>query len=135
MAKKTDASPDRGEWERLSGVLGPCECPGRPHVTDTYGYKSRLFFGDWRRVASAPAEDKTAVLLVRAITDWNLVDADGDPIPVDVEGVDGLSIRQSAKLVEAIDSPSYTVGAFGMLDADPKAAAPSPSDQTQTPDA
>lgn len=125
----------RGEWERLEDTMGPCECPEidgkRPHKEDTFGYKSRLLFGDWRKIGAAQPDMKTAVLIMQAMTDWTLTDEDGEPLPISIEVLDALSLRQSSKLVNLLDNPKYTMASFGIVP-DPNPASPSPTASEST---
>jgi len=134
----------RGEFTPIPLSLGPCECPNNVHGTpkkitvvengknveksdpesggDSIRYKSRLDFGAWRKVNAASPDERTATLFLQAIMDWNLVDYEGEPVPVTLAGLDRLSLRQSGILVGTIDTPEYVLGDI-MKDFDPNGPA------------
>lgn len=111
----------RGDFATTHIELGPCECPRSPHKDgDWADVKDRLQFGDVRRIAgvlSGIALDGTAMMIARSIVAWNLTDAEAKPIHIpvhdngwtDLTTVDGLSIEQSQKLREVIDTERYAV--------------------------
>ncbi len=63
-------------------VIGPCLCPGRPHDEDTaevYREPTWEVLIDVGTLATGAAYRR---LVVGTLASWNLVDADGDPVPV-----------------------------------------------------
>ena len=69
------ANPDAKE--RL--VLGPCECPGKPHDEDWMDLRTELGAEDALALSQGNSIDALAVLVVG----WNLLDHDGSSAPVD----------------------------------------------------
>lgn len=91
--------------------MGPCDCPGAPHGTDTANVKERLNFGDLRRInAASIIRDADsfglpdAMLLWRAVDSWNKTDEKGRPLPVTLETVDELSVEQGEALLSAVST-------------------------------
>ena len=63
-------------------VIGPCLCPGRPHDEDTAEVYIEL---PWEVLIDAGTLSTGAAyrrLVVGALVSWNLVDAEGEPVPV-----------------------------------------------------
>lgn len=76
---------DRSDTGTLD--LGPCQCPGTPHASDTVTIRKQLSGGEWVVVAQGDT-DKSLALLV---TGWNLEDADG-PVEVNAGTIAALDL-------------------------------------------
>lgn len=99
----------RGQFTLVDLSLGKCECPGAPHTKDWVKYRDRLEYGDWRKINAAQADEKQVVLFTRAVAEWNLVDLDGDLLPIEMASFDHLSTRQAAILIGTLDSASFVL--------------------------
>ena len=60
-------------------VLGPCACPGTPHDEDVMVLRTELGTLELVELDDADAAGALRILLV----DWNLLDDDGTPAPID----------------------------------------------------
>ena len=63
-------------------VLGECRCPGRPHDEDTAEVLLEL---PWETLVDVGLLSGAAAyrrLISGALVAWNLVDADGEPVPL-----------------------------------------------------
>ena len=65
--------------------LGPCECPGTPHETDTIRLLENISYADMLHIGDASGlgavEAVWAVFNIR-VKGWNLVDDKGKPLPL-----------------------------------------------------
>jgi len=67
-------------------VLGECRCPGRPHDEDTAEVLLEL---PWETLVDVGLLSGAAAyrrLVSGALVAWNLVNADGEPVPVEAVG-------------------------------------------------
>ena len=64
-------------------VLGPCLCPGTPHDEDTAQVLEEVPWDVLVDVELATGGEATRRLVAGTLAAWNLVDEDGDPVPVD----------------------------------------------------
>jgi len=64
-------------------VLGECRCPGRPHTEDTAEVLLELPWDVLVDVGLLSGAAAYRRLVTGALIDWNLVDANGDPVPLD----------------------------------------------------
>jgi hypothetical protein len=63
-------------------VLGECRCPGRPHDEDTAEVYVEL---PWETLVDVGLLSGAAAyrrLIMGALVGWNLVDAEGEPVPL-----------------------------------------------------
>ncbi len=77
--------------------IGPCGCPGTPHEQDEVYLRPTISLDGgmaaqaaiMRHGADAEALAKawTPLFLRDGVTGWNLVDADGNPEPLDLDGL------------------------------------------------
>lgn len=112
--------------ERVAVPLpGGCQCPGAPHERDEVYLLPRLTF-DGGAAAEAVIStaigtgdaDAVAVPLVRAylahqVAGWNLVDADGQPVPYSMELL--LSDWETARVVGDAADELYSEGLLAPL--------------------
>lgn len=124
----------RGEWAREEGKFGSCECPNKPHAEDTFGYKAKLLYGDFRKINAATDELSEVTLFACALTDWNLVDAEGEPLPITIASLDKLSLKQAQVLIQLLDTPEYTLAGFEVPDPKKVPSPPSPESLASTTD-
>lgn len=64
--------------------LGPCQCPGTPHDTDTVRLRKRLSYADQLHLADASNVSMTDALWTLfnlRVVGWNLADEKGKPVP------------------------------------------------------
>ena len=64
-------------------VLGDCRCPGRPHEQDTAEVRLELPWDVLVDVGLLTGGAAYRRLVLGGLVDWNLVDEDGDPVPVE----------------------------------------------------
>jgi len=64
-------------------VLGECRCPGRPHAEDTAEVLLELPWDVLVDVGLLSGAAAYRRLVTGALVDWNLVDAEGEPVPLD----------------------------------------------------
>ena len=64
-----------------------CKCPGTPHETDWIRMRTEAGGADMLAIAR---NDDPPVVVALLATDWNLLDDDGKPAPLDREHVDRL---------------------------------------------
>lgn len=89
-----------------------CACPGTPHPAgDTVVLRDHLSFAANTRAlsliyASEPALVTAAmpVYLHDGPTSWNLVDADGSPVPLTEEALDDLSFADQYEIADLGDT-------------------------------
>lgn len=118
------ANPDR--TDTLS--LGPCQCPGTPHVQDEYVHRAELGAGEEQRAGDAGWAAGGYVefigsafqnkLIEIAGKSWNLVDGecdcpknghrgpvhpDGEPVPLTASMVALLDAETRALIVDRLD--------------------------------
>ena len=89
--------------------LGPCECPGKPHETDTIRLLENISYADMLHIGDA--SELGAVEAVWAVFDirvkgWNLVDDKGKPLPLSRAIWQNLSEDLSQKINNLIDEVS-----------------------------
>lgn len=70
----------------LLTLPGECQCPGKPHESDWIKMRTSLGGRDVVRLA---AGDSVAAIKLLA-TEWNLLDDDGQPAPLDAEHIELL---------------------------------------------
>lgn len=63
-------------------VLGPCLCPGTPHDEDTAQVLEEVPWDVLVDVELATGGEATRRLVAGTLAAWNLVDEDGDPVPL-----------------------------------------------------
>jgi hypothetical protein len=83
-------------------VLGECRCPGRPHDEDTAEVLLEL---PWETLVDVGLLSGGAAyrrLVLGALVAWNLVDADGEPVPV--EAVARLRADRLDPIADAVNS-------------------------------
>jgi hypothetical protein len=83
--------------------LGACRCPGQPHAED-----EAVVSLDRARAAAegiAHAGDTgLSRIVIASVLSWNRLDAEGEPLPIDPQTVDGLvSVAVFEVLNEAVD--------------------------------
>jgi len=69
--------------ETRTVVLGECRCPGRPHEDDTAEVRTELPWDVLVDVGLLTGGAAYRRLVLGGLVDWNLLDADGDPVPVE----------------------------------------------------
>jgi hypothetical protein len=64
-------------------VIGPCACPGRPHDQDTAALLDEV---PWETISALPLCPNefaaTRKLIAGLVSSWNLVDGNGDALPI-----------------------------------------------------
>lgn len=108
--------------------IGPCECPGSPHDQDEVYLRPRLGYeagteaaGAMQLAAAADGQvdtNRLARLIVpvyirAGAVGWNLLDADGEPVPFDAETI--LTDWDTALIVGEQADDLYSERIFGPL--------------------
>ena len=82
-------------------VLGDCRCPGRPHDQDTAELRKEVAWETLAYVSSSSNDFiATRRLIAGLLVSWDLVDADGDRVPISEDAVAGLRQERVENLVE-----------------------------------
>jgi hypothetical protein len=85
--------------------LGPCECPGKPHDTDTVRIRESLSYADYLHLndaASSGAMEGVWALFNMRVAGWSLVDEKGKPLPLSRAVWQNLSTDVASKIQDAI---------------------------------
>lgn len=64
-------------------VIGPCECPGKPHDEDWVDVRAQLSGVEQQLINAAGPADRLLMLL----TGWNLLESTGETAPLDAAHV------------------------------------------------
>ena len=83
---------DRTAVERLP--LGPCDCPGTPHDEDWAELRKEISGADWYVIA----QGDTGRSLALVVADWNLVDNDGDRVPITAQTLTDIDLATFNKI-------------------------------------
>jgi hypothetical protein len=85
--------------------LGPCECPGKPHESDTIRIRKHISYPDMLHIGDAAGmgsvEAVWAVFNIR-VAGWNLVKEKGKPLPLSRDVWQNLSEGLAEKVNKAI---------------------------------
>ena len=85
--------------------LGPCECPGKPHDTDTIRIRKHISYPDMLHIGDAASmgsvEAVWTVFNIR-VGGWNLVDEKGKPLALSRSVWQNLSESLAEKVNNAI---------------------------------
>lgn len=93
--------------------LGPCECPGTPHESDTIRIRQRLSYADQLYIADAYGQGATEglwALFNLRVAGWNLVDEKGKPMPLSRATWQNLDEPTLDRIMELIDEARDTTG-------------------------
>lgn len=85
--------------------LGPCECPGKPHDTDSVRIRETLSYADMLHLADSSAQGTTEALWAlfnMRVASWNLVDEKGKSLPLSRAVWQNLSQQTASTIQEAI---------------------------------
>ena len=85
-------------------VLGDCRCPGRPHEQDTAEARQELPWDVLVDVGLLAGGAAYRYLVLSALVDWNLTDADGDPVPVTADMVRRLRPDRLDPIASAVNA-------------------------------
>lgn len=88
-----------------------CACPGTPHVKgDTVTFPARLSFDQNVAAVAAifngegdPQVTKAWAVYLHAPVAWNLVDEEGDPVPLTREALDALPFEDQYEIADRGD--------------------------------
>lgn len=87
--------------------LGECECPGTPHPEgDWMKVRPKITYGEYLELgekARSSAREGEFYLFITKIVEWNWVDEDGKPVPIDFGTFDALDPLAAAKLLSKLD--------------------------------
>lgn len=131
--------------------LGACQCPGKPHDHDTarvvqqFGQDAVVQIGEAGFTAAAArggfnmaASELKEVEL--GLVDWILVDAEGEPVPINADTVAALDQASIAKLIEGLEpaldraqGPVPNVSGAPSAAGSPESASPIPMIQAPSP--
>ena len=90
-----------------------CTCPGTPHPSgDTVTYLPRLPFDTAARVIGAisdrsgfpTAKNAFGIYLHETPVSWNVLDAEGDPVPLTEEAIDALDFADQFEIADYADT-------------------------------
>ena len=85
--------------------LGPCECPGKPHDTDTVRIRETLSYADHLHLVDANSGGVTEALWAlfnMRVAGWSLLDEKGKPLPLSRATWQNLSSEVASKIQDAI---------------------------------
>ena len=85
-------------------VLGDCRCPGRPHEQDTAEVRQELPWDVLVDVGLLAGGAAYRYLVLSALVDWNLTDAEGDPVPVTADMVRRLRPDRLDPIADAVNA-------------------------------
>jgi hypothetical protein len=85
--------------------LGPCDCPGKPHETDTVRIRESLSYADHLHLVDANnlgVQEALWALFNMRVAGWNLVDEKGKPLLLSRGNWQNLSSEIASKIQDAI---------------------------------
>lgn len=85
--------------------IGPCECPGTPHEQDEVVIHERLGYGPLLYIGVAPTDEEGSMrMMIQTIISWNLLGADGKPMPANRESIELLDGTTAGVIERAINA-------------------------------
>lgn len=114
--------------------LGPCECPGAPHESDTAEVRAEFSSSETARIAAASTTDEAAIAAVLAefVPSWNLLGPNGEPWPPSADSLLALKAPTLSAIAEAISAGVLRSSELPNASGAPSAAS-SPGSASPTP--
>ena len=85
--------------------IGPCECPGKPHETDTVRIREAVSYADALHLSDAASQgavEAVWALFNMRVAGWNLLDEKGKPVPLSRATWQNLSMKVAARIQDII---------------------------------
>jgi hypothetical protein len=85
--------------------LGPCECPGKPHDTDTVRIRENLSYADMLHIVDASNQgtlEAVWAIFNSRVAGWSLLDEKGKPLALSRAVWQNLGSEVANKIQEAI---------------------------------